>query len=110
MQHPCSLAFLLLAACSVVSSTTLSSKLSELKSAHAAGLLSDAELEHMRASLLSAFTDSPTAATPTPDSSPDADQWSLVWSDDFTSPKINRSKWRHEITAGGGGNWVRSGG
>jgi len=33
-----------------------------------------------------------------------AQDWDLVWSDEFDGPNIDLSKWEHEITAGGGGN------
>ena len=33
-----------------------------------------------------------------------SNQWTLVWSDEFDGPKIDRSKWMNEVNANGGGN------
>ena len=32
-----------------------------------------------------------------------AQDWDLVWSDEFNGPDIDLTKWEHEVTAGGGG-------
>jgi len=47
--------------------------------------------------------------TPTPSASEraawsDGEEWKLVWSDEFNG-RLDHTKWKHEITAGGGGNW-----
>ena len=33
-----------------------------------------------------------------------AQDWKLIWSDEFTDSKVDRDKWHYEIGAGGWGN------
>ena len=70
------------------------SKLENLKSLYEKGLIKESEYETFRVSILKeSFIDEFVD-----DSDP-----KLVWSDEFDT--LDFTKWKHEITMGGGGNW-----
>ena len=74
------------------------SKLKDLKSLYENGLIKESEYERFRVSILkeSFIVDDDG------DDGDDADP-KLVWSDEFDT--LDFTKWKHEITMGGGGNW-----
>ena len=76
------------------SSSSPHSKLKDLKSLYENGLIKESEYERFRVSILKeSFI---------VDDADDADP-KLVWSDEFDT--LDFTKWKHEITMGGGGNW-----
>jgi hypothetical protein len=78
----------------------LATKLRELRDAHTQHLLSTEEHAELRAQVLAHFAAAP--STPAPVRTEYGD--TLIWSDEFTT--FDLSKWKHEITLSGGGNWV----
>ena len=92
---------------SATSSAELSARLSELGQLHDSGAVSTDELAFARAEALRAYAAGSTTsdATALDAADPSAGPFTkLVWSDDF-STGFDLSKWKHEITASGGGNW-----
>ena len=101
------LGFALAVLASATSSAELSARLSELGQLHDSGAVSTDELAFARAEALRAYAAGSTTsdATALDAADPSAGPFTkLVWSDDF-STGFDLSKWKHEITASGGGNW-----
>ena len=90
---------------SATSSAELSARLSKLGQLHDSGAISADEWAFARAEALKAYAaGSTTSDATTLDATDPSPFTKLVWSDDF-SAGFDLSKWKHEITASGGGNW-----
>ena len=72
------------------SASSTRSKLENLKSLYTSGLIKESEYEAFRVSILK-------------ESFVVEESDDLVWSDEFDT--LDFTKWKHEITMGGGGNW-----
>ncbi len=76
----------------------IENELSTLKNLYEKKLISEKEFETFRVAILEKQFRTSTTTLSSPSSDP-----KLVWSDEFDT--LDFSKWKHEITLSGGGNW-----